>query len=75
MPRTGKTIPLVPLQRFFQEQGGKRISKDSLEVLSDHLENLALRVSKQAIIFMEHSGRKTLRKEDIRSADKVDNIK
>jgi succinate-semialdehyde dehydrogenase/glutarate-semialdehyde dehydrogenase/succinyl-CoA reductase len=46
--------------------GGERIADDAAQELSRALEDIAYKISKQAIDFAAHAGRDTIKAEDIR---------
>ena len=61
-------IPLLVMERLFKKYGAERISESAKLELLRVLEAEGLRVSKDALLFSQHAGRKTIKKEDIELA-------
>lgn len=64
----GNEVKTASIHRLIKRAGAERVSRESAEFLSDILEELGLQIAKEAIDFTEHTGRKTVKKEDIRIA-------
>ncbi|MBU1201265.1 MAG: histone family protein [Nanoarchaeota archaeon] len=63
-----KIIPLAAMERIMKKAGAKRVSEDAKETLRDVLEEFGIEVSEAAIKFAFHTGRKTVKAEDIKLA-------
>ena len=63
-------IPLAAMDRILRKSGAPRVSESGKKALRDALEDVAAEISKQAMEFAEHAGRKTVKAEDIRLATK-----
>ena len=70
MSKRTNIIPKAPLARIILNAGGKRVSAESLEVfvdvLTDYIESIAIK----AVMIAKHSGRKTVKAEDVKLATK-----
>ena len=65
-----KNLQLAPMIRIMRAAGAQRVSEESAEALRDALENIGLKISTEAIDFMRHAGRKTIKARDIEIAVK-----
>ena len=69
-------LQLAPMHRIIKKAGsiaGKgdiRVSEDGAEELRKVLERVGIKISKEAIDFAVHAGRKTVKSEDIEIATK-----
>ncbi len=63
-------LPLANMERLLKEGGAERVSEDAKEALAEVLEDYGLKISKDAVLLSEHARRKTVRKEDVKLADK-----
>jgi len=70
MPRPGKIIPKAPLGKIMQNVGAKRVSNGALDTLSDYLIDYATEIAERAAKIARHSGRKTVKKDDVKIAVK-----
>ena len=70
MPRPGKIIPKAPLAKIMQNSGARRVSDSALDELSDYLIDYASEISERAAKIARHSGRKTIKKDDVKLAVK-----
>ena len=63
-------LQLAPMHRIIKKAGAKRVSEDGAEELRKVLERVGIKISKEAIDFAVHAGRKTVKSEDIEIATK-----
>ena len=65
-----KDLQLAPMHRIIKNAGAERVGDDAAEELRVVLENVGLQISKNALDFMKHAKRKTVKSEDIQIAAK-----
>ena len=65
-----KTLPLASMEKLLKKAGSLRVSEGAKEELRDFLEDMALDVGRKAVTFSLHSGRRTIKAEDIKLAIK-----
>ena len=70
MSKRTNIIPKAPLARIILNSGGKRVSAESLNVFVDVLTDYVDSVSRKAVMIAKHSGRKTVKAEDVKLAVK-----
>jgi histone H3/H4 len=63
-------LQLAPMHRIIKKAGAKRVSEDGAEELRKVLERVGIKISREAIDFAVHAGRKTVKSEDIEIATK-----
>lgn len=63
-----KVLSLSSMEKIMRAAGAPRVSEDSKEALRVALEEIGLRISKEASDLSRHAKRTTLRAEDIRLA-------
>ena len=63
-----KIIPLAAMERIMKKAGAERVSEDAKEALRDVLEEIGAQISESAIKLAQHTGRKTVKSEDIKLA-------
>ena len=70
MPQHRKThvIPRATVARLLEKAGAHRVSADAVEAFAEVILNAAEDISAQAARIAKHSGRKTVKEEDIRLA-------
>ena len=61
---------LAAMYRVIKKSGAERVGDDAAEELRKVLEDVALRIAKQAVDLAVHAKRKTIKSEDIRLASK-----
>lgn len=61
-------LSLAAIHRLIKKAGAERVSKSACKELSRVLEKSGIEISKEAIEFMMHAGRKTVRGKDIKIA-------
>jgi histone H3/H4 len=70
MPRKGEILPRAPIGRIMNKVGAERVSASAINELSEILTEYAEKLSERAIKIAHHSGRKTVKGEDIKLAHK-----
>lgn len=71
-------LPLASVEKLIRkgaayrisEGAAYRISKGAARELAAHLEALAIDIAKEAIMLADHAGRKTVKAEDVKLAEK-----
>lgn len=63
-------ISLAAVHRLIKKGGAGRIGDDAAEELRKVMEEVAMKVGKEALDLAKHAGRKTVRAEDVRLAVK-----
>ncbi|MEM2904136.1 MAG: NFYB/HAP3 family transcription factor subunit [Candidatus Bathyarchaeia archaeon] len=61
-------LQIAPMHRLIRKAGADRVSEDAAEEMRRTLEEVALRIAREAAVLAGHAGRKTVRAEDIRLA-------
>ncbi|MCD6387437.1 MAG: histone family protein [Candidatus Methanospirare jalkutatii] len=63
-------LPVAPITRIIKQAGAERVSGDASTTLVELVEQYARKVAEEAVALAKHSGRKTVKKEDIEEAAK-----
>ncbi len=61
-------LQIAPMHRLLKKAGADRVSEDAAEELRRTLEEVAVKIGREASVLSTHAGRKTVRAEDIRLA-------
>ena len=69
MPKEGD-LQLAPMHRIIKNAGAQRVSEGAAKELKIVLEEVGLNIAKEALDFMRHARRKTVKDVDIRIAAK-----
>ncbi len=67
---TEKFLPLSAMEKIMKRVGATRVSDKSKVALKRVLEDIADSISRMAIDFARHAGRKTVKAEDVKLAIK-----
>jgi histone H3/H4 len=65
-----RLIPLAAMEQIIKQAGAERVSEGAKTALKELLEEHARNVSKDAVKFAIHAGRKTVKSNDIKLASK-----
>jgi len=63
-------IKVAPMHKLIKRAGAPRVSEESALALGRALEEIGLKVAREAIDFARHAGRKTVKARDIEIAAK-----
>jgi histone H3/H4 len=63
-------LAVAPMHRICKKAGAERVSEAAAEEMAKVLEDLGVRIAKEALDFAMHAGRKTIKEEDIEIAAK-----
>ncbi|AKB85919.1 histone family protein [Methanococcoides methylutens] len=61
-------LPLASVERLIRSANAERVSESAASALLDILEDYGVKIAKEAIIYANHAGRKTVKDEDIKLA-------
>jgi DNA-binding protein len=64
------TLPLAAMETILKNNGAQRVSNDAKEALRDVLEEAAKEIAEKAARIAKHTGRTTIKAEDIKLAVK-----
>ncbi len=63
-------LPLASVDKLIRKAGAHRVSESAARELGSYLEELATEVAREAITLTEHAGRKSVKAEDFKLAQK-----
>lgn len=63
-------LQLAPMHRIIKKAGAERVSEEAAEELRKALDDIGVRIAKEALDFTRHAHRKTVKAEDIKIAVK-----
>ena len=63
-------LSLAAMYRIIEKAGAKRVSESACKELAKVLEDIGIRIGKDALEFTMHAGRRTVKGKDIRIAAK-----
>ncbi|MGD8565501.1 MAG: histone family protein [Candidatus Bathyarchaeota archaeon] len=67
---TDLELAIAPMHRLCKKAGAERVSEAASKELAKALEEIGLKIAKEALDFAMHAGRKTIHAEDIEIAAK-----
>lgn len=68
MPRKKSIIAANPMEDLIRKAGAERVGEDAAKAVSELLEEIGLRIAREAVLLCKHAGRKTVKREDIEMA-------
>ncbi len=67
---TSPELAVAPMHRICKKAGAERVSETAANELAKVLEDVGVRIAKEAIDYAMHAGRKTVKAEDIEIASR-----
>lgn len=61
-------VKVAPMHKLIKKAGADRVSEDSAIALGKALDEIGLKIAKEALDFAHHAGRKTVKAKDIEIA-------
>ncbi len=61
-------LAVAPMHRVCKKAGASRVSEAAAKELAKELEEIGIKIAKEAIDYAMHAGRKTVKAEDIKIA-------
>ncbi len=61
-------LSVAPMHRIIKKAGAERVSESAAKALAKELEEVGIKIAKEAIDYAMHAGRKTVKAEDIEIA-------
>jgi len=61
-------IALAPMHRLCEKAGAERVSEAAAKELAKALQEIGIKIAKEALDYSMHAGRKTIKTEDIEIA-------
>jgi len=63
-------LSVAPMHRICKKAGANRVSEAAAKALAKELDNIGVKIAKEAIDYAMHAGRKTVKAEDIEIASR-----
>jgi histone H3/H4 len=63
-------LAIAPMHRLCKKAGAERVSEAASKEMAKALQDIGIRIAKEALDFAMHAGRKTVKAEDIEIAAK-----
>ena len=63
-------LSIAPMHRICKKAGASRVSEAAAKALAKELDDIGLKIAKEAIDYAMHAGRKTVKAEDIAIASR-----
>jgi len=63
-----KDLQLAPMHRMIRKAGADRVSDEAAKELREALEEVGVKIAREALDFTKHAHRKTVKAEDIQIA-------
>jgi len=63
-------LSVAPMHRICKKAGASRVSEAAAKALAKELDDIGLKIAKEAIDYAMHAGRKTVKAEDIEIASR-----
>jgi histone H3/H4 len=67
---TNPELAVAPMHRICKKAGAERVSETAANELAKVLEDVGVKIAKEAIDYAMHAGRKTVKSEDIEIASR-----
>jgi histone H3/H4 len=67
---TSPELAVAPMHRICKKAGAERVSETAANELAKVLEDVGVKIAKEAIDYAMHAGRKTVKAEDIEIASR-----
>jgi len=61
-------LQIAPMHRLIKKAGAERVSDEACVALRDALEEIGVRIAREALDFTRHAKRKTVKADDIKIA-------
>jgi DNA-binding protein len=70
MAKRPNIIPKASVARILMNAGAKRVSASAVDVFTDVIQALTEKIAERSAMIAKHSGRKTVKEEDVKLAAK-----
>jgi len=61
-------LSIAPMHRIIKKAKAERVSESAAQALAEALEDISIKIAREAIEYAMHAGRKTVKAEDIEIA-------